>query len=208
MVNRFRVKTLGLEPVSTLWAPGQLFRLKVPYTYMWSPGLIPKPADWGPEIDIAGFVFLDLASAYKPPESLSKFLEAGKPPVYIGFGSIVVEDPDEFTTLIFEAVKQAGVRALVSKGWGGLGSEDTTPDDVFMLENTPHDWLFPRVSAVVHHGGAGTTAIGLKCGKPTMIVPFFGDQPFWGAMVPKAGAGAHQVILYKRLTADALAEGI
>ncbi len=208
MVNRFRVKTLGLEPVSTLWAPGQLFRLKVPYTYMWSPGLIPKPADWGPEIDIAGFVFLDLASAYKPPESLSKFLEAGKPPVYIGFGSIVVEDPDEFTTLIFEAVKQAGVRALVSKGWGGLGSEDTTPDDVFMLENTPHDWLFPRVSAVVHHGGAGTTAIGLKCGKPTMIVPFFGDQPFWGAMVSKAGAGAHQVIPYKRLTADALAEGI
>lgn len=208
LVNRFRVKTLGLEPVSTLWAPGQLFRLKVPYTYMWSPGLIPKPADWGPEIDIAGFVFLDLASSFKPPETLAEFLDAGDPPVYIGFGSIVVDDPDKFTSLIFEAVKKAGVRALVSKGWGGLGDEGNTPDNIYMLENTPHDWLFPRVSAVVHHGGAGTTAIGLKCGKPTMIVPFFGDQPFWGAMVARAGAGAHQAVPYKKLSADALAEGI
>ena len=175
---------------------------------MWSPGLIPKPADWGPEIDIAGFVFLDLASSFKPPETLAKFLDAGAPPVYIGFGSIVVDDPDRFTSLIFEAVKKAGVRALVSKGWGGLGDENNTPDNVYMLENTPHDWLFPRVSAVVHHGGAGTTAIGLKCGKPTMIVPFFGDQPFWGAMVARAGAGASEPVPYKRLTADKLAEGI
>lgn len=199
---------MGLEPVSTLWAPGQLFRLKVPYTYMWSPSLIPKPADWGPEIDISGFVFLDLASSFKPPETLTNFLEAGKPPVYIGFGSIVVDDPDRFTSMIFEAIEKAGVRALVSKGWGGLGDEGNVPENVYMLENTPHDWLFPCVSAVVHHGGAGTTAIGLKCGKPTMIVPFFGDQPFWGAMVSRAGAGAQEAIPYKRLTVDKLAEGI
>ncbi|KAI4267035.1 MAG: hypothetical protein LQ337_008552 [Flavoplaca oasis] len=208
LVNRFRVHTLGLEPVSTVWAPGQLFRMKVPYTYMWSPGLIPKPADWGPEIDIAGFVFLDLASSFKPPDMLTEFLEAGEPPVYVGFGSIVVDDPDKFTTMIFEAVERAGVRALVSKGWGGLGDEGNTPANIYMLENTPHDWLFPRVSAVVHHGGAGTTAIGLKCGKPTMIVPFFGDQPFWGAMVAKAGAGAKEPIPYKYLNAESLAEGI
>ena len=208
LVNRFRVQTLGLEPVSTLWAPGQLWRLRVPYTYLWSPGLIPKPSDWGSEIDLAGFVFLDLASSFKPPGGLSQFLEAGEPPVYIGFGSIVVDDPNQFTTLIFEAIQKAGVRALVSKGWGGLGDEGNTPNNVYMLENTPHDWLFPRVSAVVHHGGAGTTAIGLKCGKPTMIVPFFGDQPFWGAMVAKAGAGADSAIPYKRLTVDAFANGI
>ncbi|KAL8748773.1 MAG: hypothetical protein Q9199_008067 [Rusavskia elegans] len=208
LVNRFRVHTLGLEPVSTVWAPGQLFRMKVPYTYMWSPGLIPKPSDWGPEIDIAGFVFLDLASSFKPPATLTDFLNAAEPPVYIGFGSIVVDDPDKFTTMIFEAVEKAGVRALVSKGWGGLGDEGNTPANIYMLENTPHDWLFPRVSAVVHHGGAGTTAIGLKCGKPTMIVPFFGDQPFWGAMVAKAGAGAKEPIPYKYLNAESLAEGI
>jgi hypothetical protein len=112
--------------------------------------------------------------------------------------------------MIFEAAKLAGVRALVNKGWGGLGDGDDVqvPDNVFMLENTPHDWLFPKVAAVVHHGGAGTTAIGLKCGKPTMIVPFFGDQPFWGAEVAKHQAGALECIPYKKLTVDRLAEGI
>jgi UDP:flavonoid glycosyltransferase YjiC (YdhE family) len=208
LINRFRTQILHLEDISTLWAPGQLYRLKVPYTYMWSPGIIPKPKDWGPEIDVTGFVFLDLASNFTPPDDLKEFLDNGEPPVYIGFGSIVVDDPDQFTKLIFEAVKMAGVRALVSKGWGGFGSNSDCPDNVFMLENTPHDWLFPRCSAVVHHGGAGTAAIGLKCAKPTMIVPFFGDQPFWGAMVSKAKAGAHECIPYKDLTAERLAEGI
>ncbi|KAI9753342.1 MAG: hypothetical protein M4579_005200 [Chaenotheca gracillima] len=207
LVNKFRVKTLALEPVSTLWAPGQLYRQKVPHTYLWSPGLVPKPPDWGPEIDIAGFVFLDLGSTFEPPDSLVKFLDAGPPPVYIGFGSIVLDDPDKFTSIVFEAVEKTGVRALVSKGWGGLGGGDI-PDNIFMLENTPHDWLFPRVSAVVHHGGAGTTAIGLKCGKPTMIVPFFGDQPFWGSMCSRSGAGSHHSVPYKKLTAQKLAEGI
>lgn len=209
LVNRFRVKTLGLEPVSTLWAPGQLYRLKVPYTYMWSPALVPKPPDWGPEIDICGFVFLELASSFKPPEELTKFLEAGEKPIYIGFGSIVVDDPDAFTHMIFEAVKEAGVRALVSKGWGGIGGEKgDLPDNIYLLDNTPHDWLFPRVRAVVHHGGAGTTAIGLKCAKPTMIVPFFGDQPFWGAMVAEKHAGAKKCVPYKKLNKDVLVEGI
>lgn len=150
---------------------------------------------------------MELASSYKPPDDLKKFLEEGPPPVYIGFGSIVVDDPNKFTQLIFQAVKMAGVRALVNKGWGGLGGGDT-PDNIYMLEDTPHDWLFPRVDAVVHHGGAGTTAIGLKCGKPTMIVPFFGDQPFWGDMVANARAGAFECIPYKKLTAEKLAEGI
>jgi len=208
LINRFRTTILYLDEVSTLWAPGQLYRLKVPYTYMWSPSLIPKPKDWGPEIDVTGFVFLDLASSFTPPDDLKKFLDSGDPPVYIGFGSIVVDDPDEFTKLIFEAVKMAGCRALVSKGWGGFGSNADCPDNIFMLENTPHDWLFPRCAAVVHHGGAGTTAIGLKTAKPTMIVPFFGDQPFWGAMVSKAKAGAHECIPYKKLNAERLAEGI
>ncbi|KAI9887544.1 MAG: hypothetical protein M1823_000635 [Watsoniomyces obsoletus] len=207
LINEFRIKTLGLEPVSTLWAPGQLYRQKVPFSYMWSPGLVPKPHDWGPEIDVTGFVFLELASSFKPPEALVKFLDEGPEPIYIGFGSIVVDDPDRFTSIIFEAVVKSGVRALVSKGWGGLGGGDC-PDNVYLLDNSPHDWIFPRVSAVIHHGGAGTTAIGLKCGKPTMIVPFFGDQPFWASMIAKAGAGYHEPVPYKRLTVDKLVEGI
>ncbi|KAJ4202924.1 hypothetical protein NW767_005679 [Fusarium falciforme] len=206
LVNEFRVKTLALDPVSTLWAPGATYRLHVPFTYLWSPGLVPKPEDWGSEIDVSGFVFLDLASTFKPPKELEDFLEAGEAPIYIGFGSIVVDDPDKFTQMIFKAVEMAGVRALVSKGWGGLGGDDV-PDNIFMLDNTPHDWLFPRVKACVIHGGAGTTAIALKCGKPTMIVPFFGDQHFWGKMVSSADVGPEPVP-YKHLSPENLAEGI
>lgn len=128
--------------------------------------------------------------------------------MYIGFGSIVVDDPNAMTTMIFEAVKKTGQRALVSKGWGGLGADQLgVPEGVFMLGNVPHDWLFEQVSCVVHHGGAGTTAAGIAAGKPTVIVPFFGDQPFWGAMVARAGAGPMPTA-YKKLTADILADSI
>lgn len=128
--------------------------------------------------------------------------------MYIGFGSIVVDDPTSMTKLIFEAIKKTGSRALVSKGWGGLGADALgIPNNVFMFGNVPHDWLFKHVSCVVHHGGAGTTAAGIALGKPTVIVPFFGDQPFWGAMVAKAGAGPSP-IPSKQLTSDNLAAAI
>ncbi|KAH9892140.1 glycosyltransferase family 1 protein [Xylariomycetidae sp. FL2044] len=208
VINRFRTKILDLEPLSLLWAPAVLTRLRIPHTYCWSPALIPKPGDWGQHIDIAGFYFLNLASSYTPHPELSTFLAAGPPPVYIGFGSIVVDDPNNLTRMIFDAVAETGVRALVSKGWGGLGADSVgIPDGVFMLGNVPHDWLFKHVSAVCHHGGAGTTAAGIQAGKPTIVVPFFGDQPFWGAMVARAGAGPDP-IPYKKLTAAGLAEAI
>ncbi|TEY85704.1 hypothetical protein BOTCAL_0013g00120 [Botryotinia calthae] len=208
VINRFRERALGLDPISLIWAPGMLSRLRVPYTYCWSPALIPKPKDWGKHISISGFYFLSLASSYTPEPDLAAFLADGPPPVYIGFGSIVVDDPNAMTTLIFEAVKKTGVRALVSKGWGGLGGDALdVPEGVFMLGNVPHDWLFQHVSCVVHHGGAGTTAAGIATGKPTVVVPFFGDQPFWGAMTARAGAGPLP-IPYKQLTADKLAAAI
>lgn len=173
-----------------------------------SPALIPKPKDWGPYISIAGFYFLSLASNYQPDADLAAFLAAGPPPVYIGFGSIVVDDPNAMTKLIFEAVRKTGQRALVSKGWGGLGGDELDkPEGVFMLGNCPHDWLFKHVSCVVHHGGAGTMSAGIALGRPTVIVPFFGDQPFWGAMVAKAGAGPSPVP-FKELTAEKLSESI
>lgn len=208
IINRFRERTLNLEPVSIMWAPGMASRLRIPYTYCWSPALIPKPADWGSHIDISGFYFLNLASSYTPPDDLAAFLAAGPPPVYIGFGSIVVDDPNAMTKMIFEAVDKTGQRALISKGWGGIGADELgVPEGVFMLGNCPHDWLFKQVSCVVHHGGAGTSAAGISSGRPTVVVPFFGDQPFWGAMIARAGAGP-QPIPYKDLTADKLAEAI
>jgi UDP:flavonoid glycosyltransferase YjiC (YdhE family) len=170
--------------------------------------LIPKPKDWGHHISISGFYFLSLAQNFTPEPALAEYLAAGEPPVYIGFGSIVVDDPNAMTKMIFEAVKKTGRRALVSKGWGGLGADELgIPEGVFMLGNVPHDWLFKHVSAVVHHGGAGTTAAGIAAGRPTVVIPFFGDQPFWGAMTAKAGAGPLP-IPYKELTADKLADAI
>lgn len=173
-----------------------------------SPALIPKPKDWANFISISGFYFLNLASNYTPEPDLAAFLADGPPPVYIGFGSIVVDDPNGLTNLIFEAVKKTGRRALVSKGWGGFGAEDLdVPPGVFMLGNCPHDWLFKQVSCVVHHGGAGTTAAGIACGRPTVVVPFFGDQPFWGSMIARAGAGP-EPIPHKKLTAENLSAAI
>ncbi len=208
VINRFREKTLNLEPVSIMWAPGMASRLRIPHTYCWSPALIPKPGDWGNHIDISGFYFLNLATNYTPPNDLAAFLAAGPPPIYIGFGSIVVDDPNAMTKMIFEAVKQTGQRALVSKGWGGIGADELgIPEGVYMLGNCPHDWLFKQVSCVVHHGGAGTSAAGISSGRPTVVVPFFGDQPFWGAMIARAGAGPRPVP-YKDLTAEKLAVAI
>ena len=173
-----------------------------------SPALIPKPKDWAHHISISGFFFLSLAQNYTPDPALAAFLAEGEPPVYIGFGSIVVDDPNAMTKMIFEAVKLTGRRALVSKGWGGLGADELgIPEGVFMLGNCPHDWLFKQVAAVVHHGGAGTTAAGIAAGRPTVVIPFFGDQPFWGAMTAKAGAGPLP-IPYKDLTAEKLAAAI
>lgn len=208
IINKFRTETLDLGPLTQAAAISALHRLQIPYTYCWSPALIPKPKDWGPYISISGFYFLNLATNYQPDPELAQFLASGPPPVYIGFGSIVVEDPNAMTELIFEAVRKTGQRALVSKGWGGLGgSELDKPDGVFMLGNCPHDWLFKHVSCVVHHGGAGTTAAGIALGRPTVIVPFFGDQPFWGKMIARAGAGP-EPIPFKDLTAQRLADAI
>ncbi|TRM59795.1 glycosyltransferase family 1 protein [Schizophyllum amplum] len=208
IVNKFRNRALGLPSLSVRSGPGLSERLRVPWTYCMSPALVPKPTDWSNHIDVVGFYFLDLATSYTPPDDLAAFLSAGPAPVYIGFGSVVVDDPAEMSRIIFEGTKRAGVRALVSAGWGGLGGVDV-PSNIFILGNIPHDWLFSngRVAAVVHHGGAGTTAIGLANGLPTVVVPFFGDQGFWGDMIHRAGAGP-EPIPHKKLTADALTDAL
>lgn len=207
LINHVRSKQLRLDPVSPLWGHQLLSRLNVPYTYLWSQSLIPKPNDWGRHIDIAGFSFLRLGNSFTPDADLERFLGQGPPPIYIGFGSIVVDDPAALTRLIYRAVEKANVRAIVSKGWGGVGGSEDVPDSIYLIGNVPHDWLFKHVSCVVHHGGAGTTAAGIAGGLPTVVVPFFGDQPFWGSMIAKAGAGPVPVP-FKHMTAESLAESI
>ncbi|WAO88920.1 Hypothetical protein NCS54_00628800 [Fusarium falciforme] len=208
LINKLRTQILRLDPISPMWGYQLLPRLRVPYSYLWSQSLIPKPSDWASHINITGFSFLPLASSYTPPTDLTAFLERGSRPIYIGFGSIIVENPQELTQLIVNAVKIANVRAIVSQGWGTIGGEDDdAPEDIYLIGNCPHDWLFQRVSAVVHHGGAGTTAAGIAAGRPTVVVPFFGDQPFWGQMIARAGAGPTP-IPFKEMTAETLAASI
>jgi UDP:flavonoid glycosyltransferase YjiC (YdhE family) len=227
LINNFRKKDLALDPLDSSQAPGLIQKLKIPYSYLWyvfvkvslaplnalfdvfrSPALLPKPEDWSNNIDICGFQFLTSETEYQAPQALQEFLDAGEPPIYIGFGSIVVKDPLNLTLIIFEAVRRTGQRAIISKGWSNIGvGVPETRGDIFLLGNCPHEWLFPRVSCVVHHGGAGTTAASLLAGRPTVIIPFFGDQPFWGSIVAKAGAGPPPVP-YKKLTATDLAAAI
>lgn len=188
LINDFREQTLALPPVPAGDGYALLDDHEVPFTYLWPPSLVPKPDDWGPHIDLANFVFYDQGQNYRPPPELSAFLAAGEAPIYVGFGSCVVEDPEAVTRIIFGALEKAGVRGIVSQGWGRLGSGEVPPH-VHLIGDCPHDWLFPRCRAVCHHGGAGTTAAGLRAGLPSVVVPFFGDQFFWGHVVAEAGAG-------------------
>ncbi|KAI9053883.1 hypothetical protein LZ554_002830 [Drepanopeziza brunnea f. sp. 'monogermtubi'] len=206
VINHWRRKTLNLEPFSTKTGAGLLGDLNVPFTYCWSPALIPKPIDWPAHIDVCGF-FFRAPPDYTPFPELDEFLKAGPPPIYIGFGSIVMENAEKMTQTIIGAVKACGQRAIVSQGWSKLG-KDVAPDpDFLFIGDCPHEWLFKHVSAVIHHGGAGTTACGLLNGRPTAIVPFFGDQPFWANMVAVAGAGPRP-IEHKSLNVESLSKAI
>ncbi|RAL14296.1 sterol glucosyltransferase [Aspergillus homomorphus CBS 101889] len=205
IINAWRVKTLNIEELSPRTATGLMETLKVPHTYCWSPALIPRPYDWASHIDICGFFFRE-EPHYVPSAEIHNFLSGKPAPVYIGFGSIVMEDPVSMTKLIRDALNQLGIRAIVSRGWSNLGQGCADPNILF-IDDCPHEWLFKHVAAVVHHGGAGTTASGLLHGRPTAIVPFFGDQPFWAQMVAAAGAGPSP-INHKALTSRELTEAI
>ncbi|KAJ5808078.1 Sterol 3-beta-glucosyltransferase, partial [Penicillium riverlandense] len=203
VINRWR-SSIDLAPVPRTEGPCLAEALEVPFTYCWSPALVPKPRDWPAYIDVCGFFFSE-PSSYTPSAELAEFLQSGPPPVYIGFGSIVVEDPQKLADTVIKAVERAGVRAVISKGWSELAG--VSDANIFYIGDCPHTWLFQNVAAVVHHGGAGTTACGLLNGRPTTIVPFFGDQPFWGDMVAKAGAGPDP-IPHASLDPDNLAAAI
>ncbi|KAH7199347.1 hypothetical protein DER44DRAFT_871736 [Fusarium oxysporum] len=203
VINEWR-ESIDLEHIAFSDGPCLIEKLQTPVTYCWSPALVPKPADWGSNIDVCGFFFRE-PPEYTPAPEVAKFLEAGSPPVYIGFGSIVIDDPHKMSDMILEAIRSTGARALISRGWSKLDGPES--DNIMFLGDCPHEWLFQNVAAVIHHGGAGTTACGLLNGRPTAIIPFFGDQPFWGNMVAAAGAGP-EPIPQRSLTVEKLTEAI
>lgn len=205
-INTWRRDTLGLPPYAEPSPFSALQRGHLPTLYGFSPSVLPKPAEWGDHIHVTGYWFLPSEAGWQPPTALVEFLNAGAPPVYIGFGSMASNDPQKTATLIRSAVKAAGVRAVVATGWD-VAREARTDPDIFVLESVPHEWLFPRMAAIVHHGGAGTTGASLRAGVPTIVIPYKSDQPFWGHRVAQLGVGP-QPIPRKKLNADNLASAI
>jgi UDP:flavonoid glycosyltransferase YjiC (YdhE family) len=201
--NAFRGK-LGLPPHSS----GSYLRAvdRVPTIFGFSPHVVPPPDDWGEKRKIAGYWFLNEGQNWQPPDDLLHFIGAGTPPIYIGFGSMSSSAPQETFELIEAALKASGQRGIVAAGWGGAHLAEHT-EQICVIEKAPHDWLFERVAAVVHHGGAGTTGAGLRAGKPTLVIPHMSDQPFWGRRVYELGVGAKPVPRHK-LNAEKLAAGI
>ena len=204
MLNRARKKILGLSPTSFADQIGR--KPGVPTLYGFSPSVIPKPADWDATEHVTGYWFLDPPADWTPPADLLNFLEAGPPPVYIGFGSMSSRKPAETTDLVLQALAQTGQRAILLSGWGGMQQADF-PDSVFMIDSIPHAWLFSRVAALTHHGGASTTAAGLRAGVPSIVIPFLGDQHFWGRRVHDLDVGPAPIPRSK-LTVDRLAQAI
>jgi UDP:flavonoid glycosyltransferase YjiC (YdhE family) len=201
LINPWRKERLKLSPVNDQLSLRGKPLLKL---YSYSTHILPIPPDWDETTQVTGYWFLDRGE-WQPPEPLLHFLSNGPAPVYVGFGSVVA-DAERLTRIVLQAGQIAKQRMVLSTGWGGLVHVNGSMN-VFTLDTAPHDWLFPRMEAVVHHGGAGTTAAGLRAGKPTVICPFSGDQPFWGRRVAALGAGP-AIIPQKHLTAERLAEAI
>jgi UDP:flavonoid glycosyltransferase YjiC (YdhE family) len=194
-------------PAAPFFGPFKSPRLQnSPVLYGFSEAVIAKPADWGSQAHITGYWFLESERDWQPPPGLEAFLQRGPTPISIGFGSMSSRKAEETAQLILQALAKSGQRAILLTGWKGL-QVDTLPENVFALDSAPHEWLFSHVSAVVHHGGAGTTAAGLRAGVPSIVVPFFADQPFWGQRVADLGVGPAP-IPRKKLTADRLAQAI
>jgi sterol 3beta-glucosyltransferase len=200
-----RQQVLNLPPAPFFGSYNSPIVRQYPALYGFSPSVILLPADWH-NTQVTGYWFLDAANDWIPPAALTKFLDSGAPPVYIGFGSMGSRNPVETADLVLAALERTGQRGILVSGWGGL-SQAYLPDTVHMVDSVPHSWLFPRVAAVVHHGGAGTTAAGLRAGVPSIVVPFFGDQLFWGQRVEKLGVGTAP-IPRKQLTVEKLAQAI
>jgi sterol 3beta-glucosyltransferase len=204
--NRWRRETLGLSALPLSGPFGKIYRDRQPFVYGYSQHVCPRPADWPAWHHITGYWFLQREPGWFPPPKLEAFLGAGPKPVCIGFGSMSGALTRRLAKLAVAATAAAGLRCVLLGGWAETEDSDL-PEDVIQLESAPHGWLFPRMAAVVHHGGAGTTAAGLRAGVPSILVPFFGDQPFWARRVYALGVGPRPV-MRSRLTVERLSQAL
>lgn len=189
-----------MDPLSAYSPDGTASRL-----HAYSGVICPRPDDL-PETDRQTGYFFAQPEPYEPPAALSAFLAAGPKPIYVGFGSMPSVERTQVPRAVLDALARTGQRAIVASGWGGLGELHAT-DAIHVLDSVPHAWLFPKVAAVVHHGGSGTTHEGLRWGRSSVICPVFADQPFFGRLVAELGAGPSP-IPHKKLTGARLATAI
>ncbi|WP_028809162.1 glycosyltransferase [Streptomyces sp. 351MFTsu5.1] len=194
---------LGLPPMGTAAALRARDRQGWPVLHGFSPRVVARPRDWRRGLDVAGYWWPYDADAPLPDE-LRAFLDAGPPPVFVGLGSATVPDPARVSAAIVRALRLAGLRGVVQRGWAGLAA---TGDDLLTVDEVPHSALFPHMAAVVHHAGAGTTAAGLRAGVPAVPVPIQFDAAFWAARLVALGVAPRAVPL-RRLTAEALAAAL
>jgi sterol 3beta-glucosyltransferase len=204
--KKMRCELLGL-PSLPFWGPSAQQLEGTPLYYAYSPTVIPRPADWPDRIHVTGFWFSDPPPGWTPPPDLIAFLESGPPPVYVGFGSMPSGSAEDTLNLILKALELSHQRGILLSGWAGIGEERKLPEYAFGVQSVPHSWLFPRMRAVVHHGGAGTTGAGLRAGVPSILTPFVADQPNWATRIEALGVGPRP-IPFSELSADLLADGI
>lgn len=173
-----------------------------------SPAVLPRPADWRPGLDVVGY-WWPAGTQWEPPAELTAFLDAGPPPVFVGFGSMAGGHGERLAPLVAAALREAGVRGILQAGRAGLGEHapDVLGPDVLAVGDVPHDWLFPRTAAVVHHAGSGTTATTLRAGVPSVPAPVFADQPLWSRRLVELGC-APEVIPFRKLGAQRLAGAV
>jgi len=181
-------------------------RRATPLLFAVSTTVLPPARDSSTRADVVGYFFLDSPADYQPSAELTRFLEAGPAPVCVTFGSMIHRASNRIADSVLDAIRITGQRAIILTGWDGWKGRDSS-DDVLFLESAPHDWLLPRCKAVIHHGGAGTTAAGLREGIPNIMIPFAGDQAFWGKRVHAIGAGPRPIHV-KSLTAARLASAL
>jgi UDP:flavonoid glycosyltransferase YjiC (YdhE family) len=204
--NKARQEVLNLPPLSLHEPFGALARIRSPVVYGYSPTVVAPPKDWGDWLHVTGYWFLEQPVSWQPPAALVDFLASGPPPVHVGFGSMSNQNAQEVAQLVVNALSQVEARGILLSGWGGL-SELQESDTIYSLDFAPHDWLFPQMALVIHHGGAGTVATSLCAGVPMVVVPFLPDQLFWGQRIHELGAGP-QPIMRQELTVERLVETI
>jgi len=202
-INQFRKDVLHLQP-----AKGENILHNGPITklYAYSEAVVPRPVDWDESSVVTGYWFLDTPANWQPDPELVRFLQEGSKPMYIGFGSMFMSSGKQKAEIALQALRLAGQRGILATGLGGLIAENASKD-ILILDSAPHDWLFSKVAAVVHHGGAGTTGAAIRAGKPQIICPFVGDQFFWGRRIADLGVSSSPIPQAK-LTAKNLADAI